>query len=85
MNHLTKILILFLLCLSCFACTDETSSKDALRKAGFTDVEITGYSWYSCGENDFYSTGFKATNVNGERVEGTVCCGLIAKDCTIRF
>ena len=79
----------FLLCLATsfalMACSDEGAAKDSLVKAGFEDIKITGYSPLSCGEDDFSSTGFTATNANGTKVEGVVCCGLIFKECTIRF
>jgi hypothetical protein len=60
-------------------------SSEALVKAGFTNVKITGWSPFSCGKDDTFSTGFEALNPQGVRVEGTVCCGMIAKDCTVRF
>lgn len=79
----------FLMCavasLALAACSDEGAAKESLVKAGFEDIEITGYSPLSCGKDDFSSTGFKATNSHGTRVEGIVCCGLIFKECTIRF
>ena len=66
-------------------CTSESHSRHALESAGFTDIEFTGYQFFSCGEDDTLHTGFRATNPTGQRVEGTVCCGLVIKDCTIRF
>lgn len=44
-----------------------------------------GYKPFQCGEGDAFSTGFRATNPSGERVEGTVCCGRWRKGCTVRF
>lgn len=67
------------------ACTDEDASREALRKSGYKQVEITGYKPFQCGEGDAFSTGFRATNPSGERVEGTVCCGRWRKGCTVRF
>lgn len=78
---LLQILILPLLCLGC---TDETETRNTLTKAGFTDVEITGYAFFSCGEDDTYRTAFRAKNPVGNTVEGAVCCGTF-KGCTIRF
>lgn len=66
-------------------CTDSSSSRETLQKAGFTDITITGWSPFSCGEDDTYSTGFSAKNPNGQMVEGVVCCGMIVKSCTVRF
>lgn len=66
------------------ACTAEDRSRRALEAQGFTQIDMTGYDMFSCGEDDTFSTGFIATNPNGNRVTGTVCCGWI-KDCTIRW
>jgi len=66
------------------ACTDESNTRRTLHSAGFTRVETTGYTPFTCGEHDAFSTGFRATNPTGQVVEGTVCCGLL-KACTIRF
>lgn len=76
---------LFLGALSVTACTDEDASRETLRKSGYRQVEITGYKPFQCGEDDSFSTGFRATNSSGERVEGVVCCGRWRKGCTVRF
>lgn len=65
------------------ACSASDASTRALQMHGFTDIETTGWSPLSCG-NDAFSTGFRATNPQGQRVEGAVCCGLL-KNCTVRF
>ncbi len=67
------------------ACTDESGARKALNAQGFSDIEITGWDALSCGKDDTSSTGFRAKNVKGERVEGVVCCGLLFKNCTVRF
>lgn len=66
------------------ACTDNPGAREALTKAGFTDIETTGYKAFACSEDDDFATGFRARNPNGQMVEGTVC-GAIFKDSTIRF
>jgi hypothetical protein len=66
-------------------CTAPDRTKRTLLKAGFTDVDVGGHAWFDCGEDDVFATEFTATNVNGQRVSGAVCCGFIAKNCTIRF
>lgn len=66
------------------ACTDDSRSAEALRKAGFTDIRLTGYSYFACGEDDAFRTDFVAKNPQGVDVSGTVCCGWL-KSCTIRF
>lgn len=67
------------------SCTNNSATISALSKAGYTDIETTGWSPFVCGDDDTYETGFRAKNPSGDVVEGTVCCGVIAKGCTIRF
>lgn len=80
------VFVMFLGADGCNGCTDPESSRDALQKAGYTDIQIKeGYQFLECGEDDTFATGFIATNPRGQRVEGTVCCGLLSKGCTIRY
>lgn len=67
------------------ACSNSNDAHKALEAQGFTNIETTGYSPLSCSEDDFYSTGFKATNPQGKRVTGTVCSGFMFKNSTIRW
>jgi hypothetical protein len=81
---LRKILILALLvCVS--SCTSKSDADRALTAMGFTDIEVTGYSLFACSQDDFYHTGFTATNTNGKKVTGTVCSGFLFKNSTVRF
>lgn len=80
-----RILLLSLLVLSITACSNQGDAVAALHKQGFTDVETTGWSAFACSEDDFYSTGFSATNSQGVRVTGTVCSGFLFKNSTIRW
>ncbi len=80
-----KISMLILVLLAMSACTDEGNSKSALHKAGYSNIVITGWEPFTCGEDDTFSTGFKAKNPAGNTVEGVVCCGLLMKSCTVRF
>ncbi len=66
-------------------CTDESNTRRTLESAGYTDIQTTGYSWFECGKDDTYHTGFTAKNPLGKPVSGTVCCGMWTKGCTIRF
>lgn len=66
------------------ACTDESATRRTLEASGFTDVTVGGYAWFSCSEGDNFATSFSATNSQGKRVHGAVCCGLW-KNCTVRF
>lgn len=65
-------------------CTDNSNSIRTLESHGFSNIRLTGYEPFACGERDTFSTGFVAMNPAGHHVTGTVCCGLI-KSCTIRF
>lgn len=80
--------LLVLLCalsLSLSACTGDDTAIEALTKAGFTQIEITGTDGWSCGEHDWpWGKKFIATNPIGLRVTGTVCSGWF-KGSTIRY
>lgn len=83
MNMFTKIFMCGAVCLVA-GCTDEKESSRTLKAMGFTEVQMTGYDWFSCSEEDTFHTGFRAKNFKGETVEGVVCCGWL-KNCTVRF
>lgn len=63
---------------------DSDAARKTLDEAGYTDIQIDGYSPLSCGEEDYSATAFCARNVNGKVACGVVCCGLVMKQCTIR-
>lgn len=75
---------LFVIVFGTSGCTDGTRSEAALRAAGYDEITTTGWKPLVCGEEDTFSTGFNALSPRGEKVSGTVCCGLV-KGCTIRF
>lgn len=77
-----KFLILLVFLLN--ACTDEATSARILTQEGYEQITFTGYNWLSCGQGDFYATGFIA-NKNGKTIKGTVCSGLLFKNSTIRY
>lgn len=64
--------------------TGSEEAQSTLRKAGFTDISTGGLDHWSCGKDDLIGREFTATNSQGLRVEGTVCCGNF-KGCTVRF
>ena len=66
-------------------CTNRDDADRALQAQGFTNIQETGYDFMACSEDDFYHTGFTATNSNGKRVSGTVCSGVLFKSATIRY
>jgi len=66
-------------------CTSQQDAERALDGAGFTNIQMTGYNFMACSEDDFYHTGFVAKNPQGNTVSGTVCSGMLFKSATVRF
>lgn len=79
-----KAIITAFALLAMASCTNEDKAISILKKEGYTDIDITGYAPFMCGEEDLFSTGFTATNKVGERVSGAICGGGL-KGYTIRF
>jgi hypothetical protein len=79
-----RCLLCLLAVFAAAGCTDETAARRALEYSGFSDVKITGYSYFGCDKHDTFSTGFEARNPKGQFVEGVVCSGWM-KGATIRF
>lgn len=75
---------LLALVLALTACTQPVDATRMLRSAGYTDIRITGYSFFACSEDDTFATGFEAKGPTGQQVKGTVCAGLL-KGGTIRL
>ena len=78
-NKLTLILLSVLLFLGC---TDKENAEKFLIEQGYTDITITGYKFFVCGDKDSESTGFIARK-NDKIVEGTVCTGMLLRNHTI--
>lgn len=71
-----------------FSCTNSDRARSTLEAQGFTNIEITGYSWNGCADSDSTCTGFRAVGPSGRVVEGAVGCGQIqgcGKGCTVRI
>lgn len=66
------------------SCTSANDANNALAGAGYTNVRLTGYRWFSCGKGDSFHTGFEAVGPTGRRVTGCVCSGWL-KGSTIRI
>ena len=79
-----KRIVLILALIALAGCTDETAARHALTASGFTDIKITGYSFFGCDKHDTFSTGFEARGPNGQFTSGVVCSGYF-KGATIRF
>lgn len=84
MNKIINTCIISICMLLLAACSDASGARHTLDNAGYTNVNITGYDFFACSQDDVFSTGFTATNPKGKYVEGTVCSGLL-KGSTIRF
>ena len=78
----TILFLAVVLLVACDANPDE--ALRALEAQGMTQVTLGGYPFYVCGEGDDFNSSFTARGVNGQRVEGAVCCGAL-KGCTVRF
>jgi hypothetical protein len=78
---------IIILCAALFlcACTNPSSATRVLTENGYTNIQITGYNFFACSQDDFYHTGFIATSYIGQRITGTVCEGMFFKNSTIRF
>lgn len=75
---------MILICLELMSCTDPEKAVEVLQKQGYTNIEITGYEFGACAEEDVFHTGFIAVSPSGYAVGGVVCSGLL-KGSTIRF
>ena len=80
-----KIAIALIALLALAGCTNKEDAERALTAEGFTDVQVVGYDWFGCGDDDWYATKFTATNRDGKPVRGTVCSGLFMKSATVRW
>lgn len=60
-------------------------ATQVLHGAGYTDVNLKGRAWFACSDDDTLATRFAAKGPTGQRVGGAVCCGMLAKNCTIRL
>lgn len=67
----------------------EESSRalEAAKSSGLTNVDLHSVAWWECSDEDSVITSrkFSATNSEGESVNGTACCGLFLRGCTIRW
>jgi hypothetical protein len=84
----TTILSLFFAFLISFAagCTvDSSHAMHVLKGQGYTDIHLGGHAWYDCSEDDSVSVNFTAKGPTGVHVEGALCCGFMAKNCTVRL
>ena len=81
----SKTIVGTILAILLAGCSNSNDAKRALDAMGFSNIRTTGYSWWTCSDDDFYSTGFVATNQQGKEVRGAVCSGFFFKNSTVRF
>ena len=82
---INKILLATALGLALSGCSmSNDRAIKALEGVGLTDIKLTGYSFFQCGEGDAFNQGFVAKNTKGDAVSGTVCGGWL-KGSTVRF
>jgi len=65
-------------------CSRPEEARRVLSAAGYKDIRITGWCPFMAGEDDTFSTGFRAIGPGGNLVTGAVTSGLL-KGNTIRL
>jgi len=82
----TTAKLVAMLCVSALAgCTQPDHARQVLESAGYTEIQMTGYDWLNCSEDDVFHDKFTAKGPTGRRVSGAVCAGLLFKGATIRL
>lgn len=61
------------------------AGKRAIEAHGITNVEIGGYAFWGCSEDDALRSKWTGIGVNGQPVSGVICGGLLFKSYTVRF
>lgn len=80
-----RFLLALALVLPLAACSvSQTDADRTLNSMGITDVQLGGYAWFGCSEDDQIRTKFTGTGVNGQPVSGILCGGFL-KGTTVRF
>lgn len=85
MKFLVSIFSVVVISLGVSGCTDASNAERILSSQGYTDIQITGYDFFGCSDDDFQHTRFKAKSVNGSNISGTVCSGIFFKNSTVRI
>lgn len=82
-----KLLIIFALAFVASCSTHSNADAERiLRAQGFEHIELHGYSFFGCGENETKSTKFTACRADGQCVSGVLCSRLLSfKGITIRY
>jgi hypothetical protein len=77
-------ILLFLTTTLFLGCSDKEGATNFLKKEGYSDITITGYSFFECSQQDIKSTGFIAKK-GGKMIEGTVCTSMLLEKNTIKL
>ncbi len=80
----TIFIVGIMLIFTMHGCPKPQRARDILGAEGYTDIKIGGGNGFQCG-GDGSATGFSAKSLAGHAVRGVVCCGLVAKSCTVRI
>lgn len=78
-----RIIVALALVAALGACSDKKTAQRALEQQGYTNITLFGWTMFGCGNDDEFTTEFKATSPAGIAVEGVVCSGWF-KGATIR-
>jgi hypothetical protein len=65
--------------------TNGAATTKILKDNHYTHIQLKGYGWFQCAQDDWSHTKFEATNPYGVSIQGVVCCGLLFKNCTVRY
>lgn len=80
-----RLLTVILTSITLTACApDPDRTERVLTQHGYTNIQTKGYAMFSCSDDDFFRTKFKATSPSGHEVRGAVCSGFF-KGSTIRL
>ena len=81
----SSVLVIACICwLGLTGCTRPQQATRTLENHGYTEIQITGWRPFMAGEDDTFSTGFRAKSPGGRYVTGTVTSGLL-KGSTVRL
>lgn len=64
---------------------DAGAVAEYARAEGWHSARVTGYSWYGCGQGDWFHTQFTAVGQNGQPISGIICSGLLSEGKTLRL
>ena len=79
-----KIWPISVLAFALAGCSAPQQAIDAVENIGLSEVEITGYRVFGCGDDYTFHTGFLAKNSKGKTVSGVVCSGWL-KGASVKF